>query len=143
MFAPKFPYTGNQIILSSGRVMIHSKDDAIFLFGKQAVGISSTKTINLEANEKILLRCSKIELGAKAETSGEPVILGKTFTRELKRVMDQLYIAATLLSQASESDLATTMFLIQSAGASLADQVETFKNVLEREETLSKNTFTR
>jgi hypothetical protein len=143
MFAPKFPYTGNQIILSSGRVMIHSKDDAIFLFGKQAVGISSTKTINLDANEKILLSCSKIELGAKAETSGEPVILGKTFTRELKRVMDQLYIAATFLSQASESDLATTMFLIQSAGASLADQVETFKNVLEREETLSKNTFTR
>ena len=143
MFAPKFPYTGNQIILSSGRVMIHSKDDAIFLFGKQAVGISSTKTINLDANEKILLSSPKIELGAKAETSGEPVILGKTFTRELKRVMDQLYIAATFLSQASESDLATTMFLIQSAGASLADQVETFKNVLEREETLSKNTFTR
>jgi hypothetical protein len=143
MFAPKFPYTGNQIILSSGRVMIHSKDDAIFLFGKQAVGISSPKTINLDANEKILLSSPKIELGARAETAGEPVILGKTFTRELKRVMDQLYIAGTFLSQASESDLATTMFLIQSAGASLADQVEIFKNVLEREETLSKNTFTR
>jgi hypothetical protein len=143
MFAPKFPYTGNQIILSSGRVMIHSKDDAIFLFGKQAVGISSTKTINLDANEKILLSCPKIELGARAETAGEPVILGKTFTRELKRVMDQLYIASVFLSQASESDVATSMLYISTAGDILAGQVETFQNVLAREETLSKNTFTR
>ena len=143
MFAPKFPYTGNQIILSSGRVMIHSKDDAIFLFGKQAVGISSTKTINLDANEKILLSCPKIELGDRAESKGEPVILGKTFTRELKRVMDQLYVAAVFLSQASESDVATSMLYISTAGDILAGQVETFQNVLAREETLSKNTFTR
>lgn len=143
MFSPKFPYTGNQIILSSGRVIVHAKDDAVFILGKQAVGISSPKTINLDANEKILLNCSKIELGERAETSGEPVILGKTFTRELKRVMDQLHTAAVFMSQASESDVATSMFYIQSAGTALADQIETFQNVLEREETLSKNTFTR
>lgn len=143
MFSPKFPYKGNQIIISSGRVTIHSKDDAVFLFGKQAVGLSSPKTINLDANEKILLSCSKIELGSKAEALGEPVILGKTFTRELKRVMEQLQIAATFMAQASESDVATSMFYIQSAGAALADQVEVFNNVLTREETLSKNTFTR
>ena len=92
MLTPQFPYKGNQIIISSGRVVVHAKDDAVFILGKQAVGISSPKTINLDSNEKILLNCSKIELGYKAESQGEPIILGKTFTRELNRVMVQLYI---------------------------------------------------
>jgi len=54
-----------------------------------------------------------------------------------------LYIAAVFLSQASESDVATSMLYISAAGDILAGQVETFQNVLAREETLSKNTFTR
>ena len=143
MLSPKFPYRGNQIILSSGRVILHSKDDAIFLFGKEAVGISSPKTINLDANEKILFNCPKIELGNKAETLGEPIILGRSFTRELKRVVIKLQEAAVAMAQASESDLATSMYLLQESGAALADQLEIFSNVLTNEDTLSDNTFTR
>jgi hypothetical protein len=143
MLTPQFPYKGNQIIISSGRVIVHAKDDAVFILGKQAVGISSPKTINLDSNEKILLNCSKIELGYKAETQGEPITLGKTFTRELNRVMTQLYDVAVLLSQVSESDVATSMFYISTAGAALADQVAIFQNVLTNEDALSDNTFTR
>lgn len=143
MFAPQFPYKGNQIIISSGRVLVHSKDDAVFILGKQAVSLSSPKTINLDASIKILINSTKIELGDRAETLGQPVILGRAFSRELKRLVDQIYDTGVLLAQVSESDLASSMFLIQSAGKSLANQAETFSNVLQREETLSKNTFTR
>jgi len=143
MFSPQFPYTGNQIIISSGRVMIHSKSDAVFILGKEAVGISSPKTINLDANEKILLNCTKIELGDRAEVLGEPVILGRTFTRELKRVMDTLHVASVSLAQASSTDVATSMYEIQKAGTKLAQSVETFRNFLKNQVALSKNTFTR
>lgn len=143
MFAPQFPYKGNQIIISSGRVLVHSKDDAVFILGKQAVSLSSPKTINLDASIKILINSTKIELGDRAETLGQPVILGRAFSRELKRLVDQIYDTGVLLAQVSESDLASSMFLIQSAGKSLANQAQTFSNVLQREETLSKNTFTR
>ena len=89
MYTPQFPYKGNQVILTSDRVMIHSKNDAIFIFGKQAVSLSSPQTINLDASQKILLDSPKIELGHKAETDGEPVILGKTFNRQLTQLSDE------------------------------------------------------
>ena len=143
MFSPQFPYIGNQIIISSCRVMVHSKNDAVFILGKEAVGISSPKTINLDANEKVLLNCKKIELGDRAEFLGEPIILGKTFTRELKRVMDSLHSASVSLAQASSTDVASSMYEIQKAGKKLAKSVDTFRNVLKNQVTLSKNTFTR
>ena len=62
MFKPVFPYKGNQLILTSDRVTIYSKNDAVFIFGKEAVSISSVKTINLDANEKILINCTKIRI---------------------------------------------------------------------------------
>ena len=55
MFNPKFPYDGNQLILTSDRIMAHSKNDGIFLFGNKMIALSSIQTINLDANEKILL----------------------------------------------------------------------------------------
>ena len=35
MYKPEFPYKGNQVIISSGRVTNHSYDDFIFMFGKK------------------------------------------------------------------------------------------------------------
>ena len=73
-YKPQFPYKGDQIILSSDRVLLHSKNDSVFLFGKQAVSLSSTKTINLDAIDKVLISTNKIELGNEAEALGEPLV---------------------------------------------------------------------
>ena len=51
MFKPEFPYKGNQVIISSGRVLLHAKEDFIFLFGKKGVGISTPNTFNIDATE--------------------------------------------------------------------------------------------
>ena len=51
----EFPFTGPQVILSSDRILLHSKKDAIILAGKRAVSLCSTETINLDAKEKIIL----------------------------------------------------------------------------------------
>ena len=67
MYRPVFPYKGNQLILTSDRVTLHAKNDAIFLFGKQAVGLSSPNTINLDAGTKIILAGPVVELGNKAK----------------------------------------------------------------------------
>jgi hypothetical protein len=67
MFTPTFPYLGNQVIISSGRVVNHSYDDFIFLFGKKGVSISSPATFTVDANEKTILASPKIELGYQAE----------------------------------------------------------------------------
>ena len=145
MYRPVFPYKGNQLILTSDRVTLHAKNDAIFLFGKQAVGLSSTNTINLDASNKVIVAAPVIELGNKAETLGEPVVLGDTLNRKLLDLLDALSFVATRMAQASTSNPGKTAELLQQAGSYLGDKVNALKGQLEPNvsEILSKNTFTR
>jgi len=144
-YKPVFPYKGNQIILTSERVTLHAKNDAIFLFGKKAVGLSSTNTINLDASNKVIIAAPVIELGNKAESLGEPVVLGNTLNQKLISLLDALNGVAILLAQSSESKLGATMQNINSAGTLLAQAVSRLNQELApgQSQILSKNTFTR
>jgi hypothetical protein len=145
MYTPAFPFKENQIILSSDRVLLHSKTDGVFLFGNAAVGLSSTKTINLDAYEKVLIDSPKIELGREAETLGEPVVLGKALTLQLLLLLQNLSNASVLLGQVSESDLGASMQYIASAGQTINKEANRLITVLNQSQNpiLSKTTFTR
>lgn len=147
MFDPEFPYKGRQIILSSDRIMLHSKSDGIFLFGKKMVALSSTETINLDAKEKILLDSDTIELGHKASTEGEPVILGKTFLDDFTLIIKELKRLASQLQRVSDTSPAASFIAIKSAGDKLFLKCT---NILERisdknnpQYPLSKTTYTK
>lgn len=145
MFKPEFPYKSNQIILSSDRVVIHSKSDAIFLFGKQAVSLSSTKTINLDAFDGVKIDSPNIELGHEAKVLGEPVVLGRKLTIQLEILLSNIMAAgAELKKVSSENDqLGASMNSIAGAGKLLLNAAQSFQNSLIAESILSKNTFTR
>jgi hypothetical protein len=145
MFDPKFPYKGNQIIISSDRVLLHSKTDAIFLFGKEAVSLSSTKTINLDSVEGVKIDSPSIELGHEAKTLGEPVVLGRTLTQELKGLLDSIKAAGDHLKKASSENatMGATMQSISIAGALLSTAATTLNIRLTGNSILSKNTFTK
>lgn len=89
-YRPEFPYKGNQVIISSGRVLLHSKDDAIFLFGKKAVSISTPGTLNIDASVGVTIAASTIELGLNAIKQGEPIAKASTLALQLTRVFTQL-----------------------------------------------------
>jgi len=145
MYKPEFPYKNNQLILSSDRLTLLSKTDSIFLFGTQAVSLSSKKTINLDAVDKVFIDAPKIELGNQAETRGEPVILGRTFNRQLIIFLQQISAASAELVNVSESNLAGSFTLIQGAGKTINNEANRLLGVLQSTETpvLSKTTFTR
>lgn len=146
MLKPQFPYLDNQLLLSSDRIMLYSKSDAIFLFGKGAVSLSSPATINLDSNEKVLIDSPKIELGKKAEADGNPVILGVELTLVLRQLLGQLQNASMLMAQASESDLGASMQAIASAGQIINAESARLISVLgltpDTNPILSKTTFT-
>ena len=145
MFKPVFPYKGNQIILTSDRVTLHSKSDAIFLFGKQAVGLSSPETINLDAGKKIILAGPVVELGNKAQALGQPVVLGNTLNEKLILIIEALNAAAILLTQVSTSQPGKSMESVREAGQYLYQQMSSLRAQLTPgvSDILSKNTFTR
>lgn len=144
LYKPQFPYKGEQIILSSDRVLLHSENDAIFLFGKQAVSLSSTKTINLDAIDKVLISTNKIELGSEAETLGEPLVLGRTLNTQLIVLLSVLKSVGDQLANVSESDLGASMGIIAGAGQAISQETERLRGFLIGEsQILSKRTYTR
>lgn len=151
MINPKFPYRGDQLILSSNRIILHSKEDAVFIFGKAAIGLSSTKTINLDSNEKILIACNKIELGYKAESDGQPLVLGNELNKQLVDLLNQLSLAGDQLKLANSTNLGLAMIAVHSAGEKISSACNSLKILLQKTDSsgkpdspiLSKNTFTR
>jgi len=141
MYTPKFPYTGNQVIITSGRVTHHSYDDFIFLFGKKGVAISSPSTFTVDANEKTIIASPKIELGFNAI---EPVLLGRTTAVQLVRLFEQLKRVSDSLNQLAvgEEDTAGAIAQIVSSTKVLSDTIKNVNGRLQSE-CLSNNTYTR
>lgn len=142
MYKPQFPYTGNQVIITSGRVVHHSYDDFIFLFGKKGVAISSPATFTIDANEKTTIASPKIELGFSALRVGEPVLLGTSTTIQLGFLIDAISNLAVALQKMSAEELETaipeiinTSKVLQGIGSRVKAQLGSA--------CLSKNTFTR
>jgi hypothetical protein len=141
MYIPKFPYTGNQVIITSGRVTHHSYDDFIFLFGKKGVAISSPSTFTVDANEKTIIASPKIELGFNAI---EPVLLGRTTAVQLVRLFEQLKQVSDSLNKLAvgEEDTAGAIAQIVSSTKVLSDTIKNVNGRLQSE-CLSNNTYTR
>ena len=142
MYVPQFPYTGNQVIISSGRVVYHSYDDFIFLFGKKGVSISSPATFTVDANEKTIIVSPKIELGYQAEKDGDPILLGGKTVKQLGDLLNAIKSLSDALSKMSEKELETSIPGIVAASKVLSSQATTIKSQLEIN-CLSKSTFTK
>jgi hypothetical protein len=117
MYTPQFPYLGNQVIITSGRVTHHSYDDFIFMFGKKGVAISSPATFTVDANERTIIASPKIELGYQAERVGEPVMLGHTTAVQLGRLLDAIQNLSNALNslKPGQVDVAIPL-IVQSSG---------------------------
>lgn len=142
MYTPQFPYTGNQVIISSGRVLHHSYDDFIFLFGKKGVAISSPNTFTVDANQKTIIASRKIELGYRAEVTGEPVMLGRTTAVQLGRLLDAIQNLSDALNQLKVGEMEVALPLIVQTSNVLSSTAKAVKTQLGTN-CLSKTTYTK
>jgi hypothetical protein len=142
MNKPVFPYKGNQVIISSGRVTHHSYDDFIMLFGKKGVAISTPASFNVDATDRVLIASPRIELGFRASLEGEPLLLGNRTAFQLGQLLDTLETLADGLSGLSESNLAASIPLVVAAASVLRDTAPVIKTQLQTN-CLSDVTYTR
>lgn len=139
MAAPEFPYLGNQAIVSSGRVVIHSYDDYIFHFGKKGVSISTPGTFTMDVGEKTVVASNKIELGFNAV---EPVLLGRSTVVQLGFLLQELSVLCEGLEKLSSKNLASALPVVVKQATVLKEKSKTVKRILETS-CLSKTTFTK
>lgn len=142
MYQPQFPYQGNQVIISSGRVVHHSYDDFIFLFGKKGVAVSSPATFTVDAGEKTTLASPKIELGFNALRIGEPVLLGTSTVIQLGFLLDAISNLCVELQKMKSEQLEVSIPGIVNTSRVLQGISTRVKAQL-TSACLSKNTFTR
>jgi hypothetical protein len=132
MYVPEFPYKSKQIIVSSGRVIVHAKNDGVFLFGKKNVGISSGGEVHIDANAEVFIDAPKISLGTKIDPSTmigmEPVLLGYKTNQILIRLSEALAELGQSLGTISESDVPGSMFRLATAGPLLLKAAEAVNN---------------
>jgi hypothetical protein len=100
-YKPDFPYLGEQIIINSGRVILNSKDDSVFLFSKKAIGFSSAGTINFDADDSIIVNTPKIYLGLGAD---EPLVKGTQLTIMLGDILEALRVLSAQLKNTQDSN---------------------------------------
>ena len=142
MYKPTFPYQGNQVIITSGRVVQHSYDDFIFLFGKKGVSISSPATFTVDANERTIIASPKVELGYEAEKGGESVLLGKSTVKQLSDLLDGIKALCDALASMKATELEKAVPGIVQTSTILSGQATTIKNQLNNN-CLSKTTYTK
>jgi hypothetical protein len=142
MYKPQFPYVGNQAIITSGRVTIHSYDDFIFLFGKKGVAISSPSTFTVDATERTIIASPKIELGYQAERVGEPVMLGLTTAIQLGRLLDAIQNLSNALNKLEIGQMDVAVPLIKQTSTVLSSTAKSVKAQL-RSKCLSNQTYTK
>jgi hypothetical protein len=139
MATPQFPYLGNQAIVSSGRVVIHSYDDYIFHFGKKGVSISTPGTFTMDVGDKTVIASNRINLGFNAV---EPVLLGKSTTSQLSFLLDNLSQLCDGLSKLNAKNLEAALPAVVQQATVLKEVSLSVKNQLSTN-CLSKNTFTK
>lgn len=140
-YIPQFPYPGPQIYVGSNRVILHAKNDAIFLFGKSAISLSSPGRVNIDTKEGTTINAPEIELGIEAKIKGEPVVKALTLITILKKLIRDLEKTSNALSVISKTGLEASVVDIASAAESLSKTCVSLRNQLNSIK--SKITYTR
>ncbi len=144
-YYPEIPYKGNQIILCSDRLHLQSKKDSILIFGKQAVGISSINTVNIDSSKETIVHSPIIKLGSL--NSSSPLVLGDKYITALSSFLDSLSLISKQISSVSagekppNKELGNAMLKLATFAKQLSVECDNFKNQLST--TLSKTSFTQ
>jgi len=101
-YIPKFPYTGDQAIVSSGRIIFHAKDDSAFIFANKAISLSTSGSTHINSSEGVFINGKTIELGLNAQ---EHVIKGDTAVVEFRRLYSTLRQLVDAIGDMSSTEL--------------------------------------
>lgn len=132
-------YTGEQIILNSGRILLNSKSDSILLSSSQTINLNSISSVNIDTST-LSVKADKILLGNKDAT--EAVLLGDKTVEYLDKILTQLlFLSGALKTPYQVAGTVASNYLIQTQAQSLIDEVGKIKKSLH--ELKSQTSFTK
>ena len=89
-------YSGEQIILNSGRLVLNSKSDSIMLSSFNTIGLNSVNSINIDSPSTVV-KSKSVALGDK--NASEPMILGNKFLSDFEDLCNSLNALGDVLAR--------------------------------------------
>tara|TARA_A100001015_G_scaffold321327_1_gene451492 strand:- start:1694 stop:2950 length:1257 start_codon:yes stop_codon:yes gene_type:complete len=139
-------YSGEQIILNSGRILFNSKSDDILLSSADSINLNAVETVNIDAQEGVAVVVgaeSDILLGSIDLDVVEPLVLGDTFLEDLQNLANSLIALGTAIEVTPIGS--GVPFVVNAGLPPLGAQVKTSaqKIINNIENYKSKTTFTK
>ena len=87
-------FSGEQVIINSGRLLFNSKNDSILMSSKDTINLNSINSINIDT-PKTIIQSKEILLGNKNAT--ESIILGDKFLSDLNALLTEIALLGNIL----------------------------------------------
>lgn len=130
-------YQGNQILLTSGRLVLNAQSDGVLISSPNVIHLSSGDSIHMDCGDKIVLSSQKVYLGDR--NAEERAVLGDQLVNNLKLLLEVLEGVGLALTDANADKVPVGS--LNSIGPSLVAVVKDFKMVIKGDDPkiLSKN----
>ena len=136
-YKPNFPYLGHQATITAGRIIFHANEDALFVFARKAVSVSTSGSLHVNASEGTFINSNTIELGLNAT---QPVMKGAYTVDELTILCNSIEAFAGAVGSMSETELEKAIPNIIRTASNLVNTAQGVKSRLPN--LLSKTTKT-
>jgi hypothetical protein len=81
-------YNGNQILISSGRLVFNTSQDHLLLSSAKTISLNAVEGINIDTLKNITVQSNKIYLGSKS--ANQPLVLGNRLENLLNKLLNNL-----------------------------------------------------
>ena len=137
-------YSGEQIILNSGRLVFNAKNDSIILGAEKSIHLTSDTSVNIDGGSQIAIVAPKVYLGSTTGVEGvqlQSVVLGENLNTVLGEVSSFLSALGVYFQTATDSTGAPIASLQQAS--SKANQLgQSLQNIVNGKNLLSKQVKT-
>jgi hypothetical protein len=133
-------YSGPQIVLNSGRLILNSKTDHILLSSKKSINLNAVDSINFDTAGNVIIQSGKLFLGSKDAT--EPVLLGDTTIKLLTELVNSLNQFMIICSNAVSTTPGTPLGTLNAAATQMNVFLEDIISNKKLENAKSNNNYT-
>ena len=88
-------FTGEQVLINSGRLVFNAKNDSILLGANTSINLNTQDTVNIDSKNKFTVNTKEIYLGSKNAT--EPIILGDKFLKDFQKLLTNVITLTSAL----------------------------------------------
>jgi len=126
---PSLPnqYSGPQILINSGRLILNSVSDHILFSSKKSINLNSIDGVNVDTRGNFVIQSPKIYLGDSEDSLTQPVILGDDLVSLLTDILSDLNTLTRSLQNQVGVPVGTPLAPTSLAAQLIADKIPNYK----------------